>query len=57
MDARDMSGDGLQLVNRLGESRSPYVSAMEPLDASRPADGHTGARAHEQPRRMADVGA
>jgi hypothetical protein len=42
MDARNMSddaapaGDDLALVNRLGESRSPYVSAMQPSDASRP---------------------
>ena len=54
MEAR--SGDDLQLFNRLAESRSPYVSALDALITHTEFILKPGPRPHEQSRRVADVG-
>ena len=49
--------DDLKLVNRLNESRSPYVSLRPPTTiATVRLTPIAGSRTHEQPSRMADVG-
>lgn len=65
MESRDYSqasassGDDLKLVNRLNESRSPYVSTVAMAgrpEAARLTFSVVGSRTHEQSRCMAAMG-
>ena len=50
------SGGGLQLSNRLAESRSPYVSALHLVITHIEFIWSSGPRPYEQSCRVADVG-